>query len=708
MLTDHTFAPSYASETDDLGTVLYVPAMREAATYDRISGFFSSTVWAIAWPALRQFVQTNGGRIRILCSPRLSERDADGIVSGYHARSEEALAAQLQGELDSLLSEPRLREPARLLTALIASGVVDIRLAVLNPNAEASSRRMFHDKVGLFTDAAGNQVGFRGTFNETYLGLSSDGNVESVDVWTSWEGGKDLVRLRDAATRFERLWEGRATGVDVIKLPRVTLEYIKNLASQIDSEELMLQMEDRLGGDQLMEDPWWIGDRRLRPHQQRAVRAWLENDRRGLLAHATGSGKTITGLFCIREGIQKGLHPVVIVPSELLLEQWAGWIRETLSCRTMLCGGGHSRWRSGLLAAALEDDLNPRVIVAVAASASSDEFRAQVRPFGERVLLVSDEVHRLGSPQHRRILDSISATGRLGLSATPERAGDPEGTAALFSYFGGVIDTYGIRDALKDDVLSAYEYFPEFVSLNDEEQERFEELTRRINRQAAIALAPSSSESAKDRLKRLLIDRARIIKTAAAKPSKCTEVVRRMYRPGQRWLIYCDNRDQLDEVRRQLGRTGIESWEYFRGMPGNPGNTLRVFESNGGIVVSIRCLDEGVDIPASDHALILASSRNPREYIQRRGRVLRREAFKTLATVVDILTTPQTLGNQDAMIGTITGEIARAMEFAAWSLTRTAEARVREKWVGLGLELADLPGARLAGIEDDSNEGELS
>jgi superfamily II DNA or RNA helicase len=707
MLTDHTFAPSYASETDDLAKVLYVPAMREAATYDRISGFFSSTVLSIAWPALRQFVQGNGGRIRILCSPRLSERDADGIVSGYRARSEEALAAQLQGELDSLLGEPRLREPARLLTALIASGVVDIRLAVLNTNAEASSRRMFHDKVGLFADAAGNQVGFRGTFNETYLGLSSDGNVESVDVWTSWEGGKDLIRLRDAAKRFEHLWEGRAQGVDVIKLPLITLEYIRNLASKINSDELMVQMEDRLS-DQLMEDPWLIGNRHLRPHQQRAVRAWLDNGRRGLLAHATGSGKTITGLFCIRECIQQGLHPVVIVPSELLLDQWAGLIRETLGCRTMLCGGGHNRWRSGLVAAALEDESNPRVIVAVAASASSDEFRAQVRPFGGRVLLVSDEVHRLGSPQYRRILDSIPATARLGLSATPERAGDSEGTAALFDYFAGIIDTYGIKDALKDDVLSAYEYFPEFVSLDDQEQERFEELTRRINRQAAFALAPSSSESAKERLKRLLIDRARIIKTASAKPSKCTEVVRRMYRPGQRWLIYCDNRDQLDQVRRQLSRADIESWEYFRGMPGDPGNTLRVFESNGGIVVSIRCLDEGVDIPASDHALILASSRNPREYIQRRGRVLRREAFKTLATVVDILTTPQTLGNHDAMIGTITGEIARAMEFAAWSLTRTAEARVREKWVSLGLELADLPGARLDGIEDDSNEDDPS
>jgi superfamily II DNA or RNA helicase len=614
------------------------------------------------------------------------------------------LAAQLQHELDLLMSKPQLREPARLLSALIASGTIDIRLAVLNSSAEAGNRRMFHDKFGIFADAGQNQVGFRGTFNETYLGLSVDGNVESVDVWTSWEGGKDLIRLRDAATRFEHLWEGRAKGVRVLELPRITLEVMKKLASEIDADELMVRMEGAIGEEPEFIDPWLIGDRRLKPHQQRAVTAWVDNDCRGLLAHATGSGKTFTGLFCIRIVLGRGLHPIVIVPSELLLQQWSESIRATLGCRTMLCGGGHSRWRSGLVAAALENESSPRVIIAVAATASSDEFRAQVRPFSNRVLLLSDEVHRLGSPQYRRILETVPASARLGLSATPERAGDMEGTAALFEYFGGIIDRYEISDALKDKVLAAYEYVPEFVSLNDSEQGRFDDLTRSISRQAVIAFARTASESAKERLKRLLIDRARIIKNAMDKPAKCAEVVRRMYRSGQRWLIYCDNRDQLGRVRDHLRQAGIDSWEYYRGMPGDPTNTLRVFESNGGIVVSIRCLDEGVDIPASDHALILASSRNPREYIQRRGRVLRREPFKTVATVIDVLTIPQMVDRHDATIGTITGEIARAMEFATWSLTRTAEARIREKWVTLGLELADLPGSKLAGIEDDSNE----
>lgn len=703
MLTDHVFSPSYASEADDLVEDLYLPAMREAVSYDRIAGFFSSSVLVVAWPALRRFVAA-AGRIRLLCSPRLSEHDAQGLVSGYRAREETALAEQLRHELDMLLAEPALRDEARALTALIASGVIDVRLATVAEETEAGNRRMFHDKVGLFTDAAGNQVGFRGTFNETFSGLL--GNVESVDVWTSWEDGKDLVRLADASKRFERLWNGEAPGVRVIRLPEATLEYIHELAKQIDQDGLLRELEVGSAKSLPTEDPWVIADRTLRAHQRRAVQAWRDNDGHGLLAHATASGKTTTGLFCIREALGQGLRPIVIVPSALLLDQWRSEIRELLGYRVLTCGGGDDKWRRGLVTAVLEDTGIDRVVVAVAATASSPEFLAQTRRFSASAFLVADEVHRLGSPQYRTVLESIPAAARLGLSATPERAGDAEGTRVILNYFGGIIDTYGIKEALADGMLAPYEYAVEFVHLNVDEQDRFEEFTRKIRRQAAIARGDAASEAASDRLKRLLIDRARVVKNAAAKPAKAADVLSRMYQQGDRWLVYCDNRAQVDIARASLRRAGIESWEYFRGMTGDADNTLRAFDSNGGVVVSIRCLDEGVDIPAADHALILASSRNPREHIQRRGRVLRRAEFKTVATLVDVLTLPQTLDSEDATVGTVVGEVARAMEFAELSLTMTAKVRVREKWIEMGLPLSELPQMQHAGVEDDSLEEE--
>lgn len=702
MLSDLRFEPDYASEEDDILASFYLPAMAESIRYDRITGFFASTVFTLAWPSLRRFVQTNEGRIRLLCSPRLTEPDAEGIVSGYRARTESELADELRSELQSLLAEPHLSRSALLLSCLIADGTLEVRLATVTAVADARSRRMVHDKVGLFADADGNRVGFRGTFNETFLGLSAQGNIESVDVWTSWDTGKDLQRLTDAEHRFKRIWDGEAPGITVTQLPAATLDEIRELAHTVSTDSLLAELEIATAPSVEPADEWMLAGRLLRPHQQEAVRAWRSNNCVGVVAHATGAGKTVTGMFCIREALQRGFHPIVIVPSALLLEQWDAEIRQTLDVRTILCGAGNDAWRAGHVRTALTDEAH-RVVIAVANSAASPDFLRQVKNRTDNVMVLADEAHRLGSPEYRQLLDALPTPARLGLSATPERAGDPDGTAALFHYFDRTVDVFGIREAIGAGILTSYEYHPTFVELREEEQEQFDKLTARIRRLVAMSSGSKEPTDA-SHLKHLLIARSRIIKNAAEKPATAAALLQDRYRPGHRWLVYCDNQTQVNEVRQSLADRGIGSWEYYRGMPGDAANTLRAFSINGGIVVSIRCLDEGVDIPASDHALILASSRNPREHIQRRGRVLRRYPFKTVASLHDIITVPRDFDHTDSTIGTITGEMARALEFASWSLTRTAENVIREKWVSMGLELDSLPGAQAAGLEDDSED----
>jgi superfamily II DNA or RNA helicase len=702
VLTDHQFDADYASEEDDLLHDLYLPALAASNRYDRITGFFASSIFAIAWPSLRTFIRSNGGAIRLLCSPRLAEPDAEGIISGYRGRSESDLSIELRRELDDMLEQPALRNNTLLLACLISSGALEVRLATVAAVAESRSKRMVHDKVGVFHDGAGNQVGFRGTFNETFLGLAAEGNIESVDVWTSWEGGKDARRLRDAVDRFERIWNGEARGIHVTQLPNMTMDQMRELAATVDVDALFGQLELPQAPAREKPDEWVLGGRRLVSHQQAAVTAWRANQRVGLLAHATGSGKTVTGMFCIQEALNQGLHPIVVVPSKLLLHQWDAEVRTALGARTMLCGGGHSAWSTGLLQAAMEDD-QPRVVIAVANSAASPQFVQQVRRHADRTLLVADEAHRLGSTKFRDLLQSVPAKARLGLSATPDRAGDTEGTQALFEYFDRTVHSFGIKAALDAGVLTNYEYYPSFVTLTDDEQEQYDRFTTKIRRQVAFN-SRSRDASSWDRLQQLLIARARIIKNAAAKPACAAAILADRYRDGHRWLVYCDNREQVADVRGMLADRGIRSWEYFRGMEGDPDNTLKAFDVNGGVVVSIRCLDEGVDIPASDHALILASSRNPREHIQRRGRVLRRASFKPLAYLFDVLTLPVTIDLKDSTVGTVTGEVARAMEFASWSLTRQAESIIRDKWVTLGLSLDALPGARTSGVEDDNED----
>lgn len=696
----------YSSDTHDIAAEFYNPCLSEAHEYDRITGFFSSTVFHLTWPAMRKFILANDGKIRLLCSPRMSDRDADGIVYGYKARDDQMLAEALCRELREMLDSAH-GDTARLLAALVGSGHLEIRLARVADLASAQTKRMFHDKVGLFSDQRGDSVGFRGSLNETYLGLASLGNIESIDVWPSWEGGRDAERVVNAHARFDRLWAGDIRGVEVFGLPSAVREVIERVAEDSDLEDLL----QRFGclASTVVNKPPTVGGIELRKHQRTAVDAWESNNRKGLLSHATGSGKTITGLYCAQRIIDLGLTPVILVPSKLLLRQWERAVKDLLGCRVVLCGAGNDKWvPSHLVRAAVEqrNQSTPYVVIAVLNSAASPAFRAQLRPVSSKAGLIVDEVHRIGSEQSKVIMDWLDAPVRLGLSATPERANDSVGTSAIFDYFAGIVDEYSLADALEDGVLAPYVYEPTWVTLNEQEQERWDRLTAEIRKIYAMMQSNSDTTGSGDRLKMKLISRAHIAKSAAAKAPRACELVAQTYRPdaGQKWLIYCDDQQQMQDVCLALRERGIPSWEYHSKMAGDPDTTLRLFDANGGIIVAIKCLDEGVDIPSATHALVLASSRNPREYVQRRGRILRRSPGKTIATLKDILVLPDQVTEDDPTLPLVFGEFARSLQFAEWSLSRSTVSKLERKWIELGLPLDRLDEMRSSGLEDDEDD----
>lgn len=702
-----TLATEYTSDTSDIARDFYTPCLRESVTYDRITGFFSSTVFHLIHPALAVFVTENDGAMRLLCSPRLSGPDADSLIFGYAARTNTALVEALQAELAEMLGSAHAAG-AKLLAALVASGRLDIKLARVATSVSEADKRMFHDKVGLFADAAGDVVGFRGSLNESYLGLAPDGNIESVDVWPSWEGGRDAQRARNAVIRFERLWQGQVPGVRVAGLPDEIRQELERMAVDADLEALLRDLSKNQRTQQSAESPA-VGGIELREHQIKAFDKWVAEEHRGLLAHATGSGKTVTGLYCAQKALAAGLVPLILVPSQLLLEQWRDQVRELLGARVVLAGGGHNEWsRGGVLRGTIESSRveRPYAVIAVANTAVSPNFRSQVRPMARKLFVIADEAHRFGSPQFRTILDWLGAPWRLGLSATPERAGDADGTAAVFDYFGGVIHRYTLKDALDDAVLAPYVYDPSWIGLTEAEQLRWDALTTEIRRRYAIAKAPAAKPHTADQLRMKLIERARIAKGAANKVPAAADLIAEHYRPDQKWLVYCDSQSQLADVRQALDRRGIRSWEYHRQMRGDPEATLRLFDVSGGIVVAIKCLDEGVDIPSATHALILASSRNPREFIQRRGRVLRRSPNKTVATLLDVLVLPETLDQRDPTWSLVMGELARALQFAGWGIGQAATSRLEDKWVSMGMRLAEIDQLQAAGVEEDDDEGD--
>lgn len=694
-LRDLEFKVSYSSDADDLARSFYNPCLREAATYDRITGYFSSSIYILSWTALRSFV-AKGGTVRLLCSPHLSDQDADGLELGYRARSDQELAEQLVRELESLLNDPELRSHATLLACLVASGHLDIRLATVTDGAAAVSKRMFHDKVGIFADSDGALVGFGGSMNETLNGLLH--NVESVSVWPSWDSGRDAQRVTEASRRFEDLWNGRGRGVRIHQMPEAAQEIIRRVAAGTDLESAFEDC-DELPGGAGSQPRYNVG---LRRHQEEAITKWSENGNRGLLAHATGSGKTRTGLACMGQALDSGLTPIVAVPSSLLLEQWEAEVRTHLGLRAVLCGGGHSTWQRDRLVRAAIDSDSRQVIIAINNSASTAAFLAQVRGRGARVCFVADEAHRLGSSGFASILDHLDAAQRLGLSATPERAGDDTGTQRLLGYFGGVVHRYTLKNALDDNYLTPYDYEISFVSLTEPEQDDWDELTTKVKRTYGRMQGSDDVGSLAQQVRNLLIRRARIVKNAASKPAHAAQVLAERFEPGQRWLVYCDNIEQVHATIDHLGEVGVSALPYYRGMADDPGQVLALFRHAGGVVVSIRCLDEGVDIPSADHALLMASSQNPREHIQRRGRVLRPAHGKLVAKLHDVVTLPGTVDLEDQTWKVAAAELSRAAEFDAWAIVPgRARRQLERKWVALGLPLELLDEAVDGGVEEE-------
>lgn len=685
-LTELSLRTSYHKGQDDIAADFYLPCMDRAAVYDRAVAYFRSAAFIVAWPALPGFVR-RGGHIRVLCSQVLSSEDIDALEAGYSARADATLADRFLEEVRSLVEDEVMRDPTRILAALVARGVIDLKIAVLRATeVEAAPTRIFHDKLGIFTDENGHTVVFKGSMNETWAGLAADGNLESIDVAASWLGERDLERVDTESDYFSSLWENRYPGLNVRPFPEVARGELGRVADP--DWEGTLEREVKKQADAVDSR-----GRTLLPHQAAGLAAWKANGRRGILEFATGSGKTFIALTAIRDALVHGEVPLVVVPDNALFGQWLaeiGPIAKDLDAHVLRAGAGNSRWREHLRnwtgAGAPR-----RIVLATVNTATSPDFRARLSG-GQHLFLVADEVHRLGSRQNRELLQEDLFGPRLGLSATPRRAGDPEGTRVLLDFFGGILEPpYTLADAIRDRVLTPYFYRPHTLELTPAEKARWDEFTTKIGRVRA-QIAQGGSPDAEEALRRLLINRARIVKRAGAKPALALEVLRADYKPGQRWIVYCDDLHQLETVSHLLEDNGISNLPYHSQMTGDRAETLKWLDRQGGIVVAIKCLDEGVDIPSVTHALILASSKNPREFVQRRGRVLRKAHNKALAYVHDALVLPPRSGGASgAGPDPITaGELARAIEFARHADNPGALSDLEQIAIEAGIEWASL------------------
>jgi len=699
-LRDHRFNLEYNKYQDDISTEFYLPCMRESIRYDRLTGFFSSYILSIAWDALRIFIYS-GGTIRVICSSILSEEDFYAINGGLTSIGKETIEHMLIEEMDKILDNPILSKPARLLSCLVGLKKASFKIATLYNSKQSSIKRMFHDKVGIFIDGEGDATVFRGSMNETVNGLSPDGNVESISVYCSWTDNNDAERVRNAVNHFENLWTDKVDDVSVIDFSSIVEESSKR-KYPIDEYDKLL---DSILTDIANDKKWTIKRRDSfivpRPHQLEALQNWEKNGRCGILEHATGSGKTITAICAINEAHRRGETALVLVPSHELVLQWKREIERALSPRVkiLICDGRHKRWfEYGVLESWSSKSVDcPKVIISTIDTACNDAFRTRLRA-GEQIFLVADEVHRLGSYKARELLE-LNVGPRLGLSATPKRFGDPEGTESLFSFFRGVITPpFTIKDAINLGVLTKYIYIPHILYLEPDEQDQWNVLTKNIGRILSQCKDSKTATFENERLKSLVLRRSRIIKNAIGKVALALKVLEENYSPGQRWIVYCDNKKQMNSVLDIITQKGFDACEYHASMQGDRCETLRHFCLYGGILVSIKCLDEGVDIPSVTHAMILASSQNPREFIQRRGRILRKHEGKHYAFLHDAIVLPCQF-EADASYSFVTHELARSRNFAETADNKSCVHKIELIAIRHGIDLYDY---NEGGFEDES------
>ncbi len=403
--------------------------------------------------------------------------------------------------------------------------------------------------------------------------------------------------------------------------------------------------------------PDWL---EARPYQEQAIAAWMQNRGQGILNMATGTGKTITSLLAASKlaELQDGqLTLIIAAPYQHLVEQWAEELRN-FGVTPILAFQSRKRWINDLSSSIAEFAIGSRDVVAVVTTHdtfSTEHFEGMIdRIDGSKTLLIIDEVHHMGAPHLRESLPT-RVRARLGLSATPERWYDEEGTDTLTEYFSnGVVFEYGLDEAIDNGYLSEYYYIPHVVHLTAEEKEEYLSLSRAIGKQAARVSGDIGDADAQtdEQFRQLLFKRARLVGAAENKLSLLADLIERQDDIAHT-LVYCGD--------GQVGMEGEETKRQLRAVTELLGNELNIkthqftYEENQetrerllsefaeGLVealVAIRCLDEGVDVPATQTAYVLASSSNPRQFVQRRGRILRPHPGKDHAVIHDFVVAP--------------------------------------------------------------------
>lgn len=638
---------AYRTSSNKLGRDFYALLLAEATAYHRAVGYFSSSVFSVAPEANLQYFR-RGATIKLVSSDLFFEEDVHALATAVFDRPKVRRALSLA---DLAPSQFGTAIPwSRFLAWLVASDLVEVRIACL---VGGRPTNLYHEKIGIFYDGHGALVAFSGSANETEPGYVT--NFERVDVFASFGPDADRRRARAIEAQFYGLWRNETPGVEVVPLQEALERRLLRLRESGD------ERDDRPASSEPITAQVTVHPEALSPrsgltlfrHQREAIAAWAEAGGQGILEMATGAGKTITALSLasrLYDRIGAGFCILIVAPLVHLVDQWIE-VASGFGLRPIRCAEGVARWQAELSTAvqALNSGYRPVLSVATTgATLASPSFQRLLESLRKPLLLIADEVHSYGAAATFKALPKAE-TYRVGLSATPQRWMDEEGTKRLEKYFGSVVYRYTLADALGDEVLTSYRYYPEILEFDEDEMDRYLHLTRQL----LTFVGADEDGDTNDIAKRLLIKRARLVASARSKLPRLRALLQER-KSDTHILVYCgdgtvegpDGDETMRQVDAAVAMIGTElrmlCASYTAATPPTRRRELLQAFAAGDIqvLVAIRCLDEGVDVPATRTAFLLASSTNPRQFVQRRGRVLRRFPGKSRADVFDFFVLP--------------------------------------------------------------------
>lgn len=692
MLKEVTWAEDrdYKTGSDDEPLQFYLDALCNSTTFDLLLGYFSSSAINLLSLGFANFIYS-GGTMRAVINNVLSEEDKAAIAQGQNKESFSSVfnfedIKSLHQSLDVYG-----KHFFECFAWLIYNNKIEIK--IIKPKG---GKGISHYKSGIFSDGK-NTVSYKSSCNFTYYGFIE--NLEELECRLSWDDQRSKRFVDKQVKDFEDIFSGNSKNVEYLDIDEIK-SVIKNEFGNKNIQELLIQEKELISKkDKIFSNPKIqqsinlavekieeFEKKEMEPHfprfdnklseprqyQQKAYEKWVENDRKGLFAMATGTGKTITSLNCVLNDYQKSSYYkfIVLVPTTALAKQWVDETQRKFNFQdTIVCCSVNNNWKDELTSigknVVFQRDRNYAIITTYA-TFKGNNFQTIFKDLFSndfaKITIIADEAHTMGSQGFLKVLPNYLIK-RIGLSATPERQFDDVGNANLNEYFSVTHEEYtyeyNMKTAIENKVLCKYYYYPKLVSLEQVEQDEYLKISKELSKYIDHETGKYKES---DYVNNLLIRRKNIIHKASRKTDQLVSIVGEIGKSNFRnAFIYVpegievdysendesslnteiDNNRLIDQYISVLHEKFNLKMSKFTGNTKNRDQIFEQFKSEKlDALVAMKCLDEGVDIPQTKYAIFCSSTGNPRQYVQRRGRVLRNFKGKDSAVIYDLIVKP--------------------------------------------------------------------